>query len=252
MVSEPTNQNELNDISSSNANDLELPLVEQDIQGDRIAQGADFKKWLIGVISAIALLLFGGASHGLFSNRWGVPEDIVSIAEKISEIPTEIGPWKCIQDSKLGENVEKTLEAKGYISRVYAHQTTGESVNVFVVFGPKGPIAVHTPEVCYSARAVTQTSDRTATEVESEYKQGTLWKLGFESNTVDKRRMSVYYGWSEGGAWQAASRPRFWRTDYLYKIQTSCEATTKKEDATDEFFKFFLPELRKRMRIVDG
>jgi hypothetical protein len=54
------------------------------------------------------------------------------------------------------------------------------------------------------------------------------------------------------GAWQAAANPRFWRTDYLYKIQTSCQATGKKEDSTDEFFKLFLPELRKQMRQIDG
>jgi hypothetical protein len=144
------------------------------------------------------------------------------------------------------------LEAKGYISRVYTHESTGESINVFVVFGPKGPIAVHTPEVCYSARAVTQTSERTPVPVESEGKEGNLWKLGFETNSIDKRKMSVYYGWTEGGPWQAAQNPRFWRTDYLYKIQTSCQATGKKEDSTDEFFKFFLPELRKHLRTVGG
>jgi hypothetical protein len=228
------------------------PLVEQVGQDDRVSHGKELQKWFIGVGTAIAMLLLGGVSHGLFSNRWGVAEDIVSLGKKLSEIPTEIGPWKCTQDSKLDENVEKTLEAKGYISRLYTHQTTGESVNVFVVFGPKGPIAVHTPEVCYSARAVTQTSERTPAPVESEFKEGALWKLAFETNTVDKRKMNVFYGWSEGGVWQAAANPRFWRTNYLYKIQTSCQATGKKEDSTDEFFKLFLPELRKQMRSVDG
>jgi hypothetical protein len=36
----------------------------------------------------------------------------------------------------------------------------------------------------------------------------------------------------------------------LYKIQTSCRATGKKEDSTDEFFKAFLPEARKVMRKI--
>jgi hypothetical protein len=249
---DPTNGNDPIGTTISMQSEIEKPLIEQVGQDDTVAHGRDLQKWFIGVGTALALLLLGGVSHGLFSNRWGVAEDIVSLGQKLSEIPTEIGPWKCVQDSKLEENVEKTLEAKGYISRLYTHQTTGESVNVFVVFGPKGPIAVHTPEICYSARAVTQTSDRTSTPVESEFKEGALWKLGFETNTVDKRKMNVFYGWSEGGAWQAAANPRFWRTDYLYKIQTSCQATGKKEDSTDEFFKLFLPELRKQMRRVDG
>ena len=248
---DPENGTEAIDSTGSVSNEVETSLAKQVAQDDRIAHGADLQKWLVGVGSAIALLVLGGVAHGLFSNRWGVAQDIVAFGQNLSQVPTEIGPWKCIQDSKLDDNVEKTLEAKGYISRVYAHQTTGESVNVFVVFGPKGPIAVHTPEVCYSARAVTQTSDRTPTPVEPESKDGALWKLTFKTNTVDERKMNVFYGWSEGGPWQAAANPRFWRTDYLYKIQTSCQATGNKEDSTDEFFKLFLPELRKQMRSVD-
>ena len=249
---DPENGTQATNTTASMPKEIEKPLVEQFGQDDRVAHGKELQKWFIGVGTAIALLVFGSVSHGLLSNRWGIPEDIVSLGKKLTEIPTEIGPWKCTQDSKLEENVEKMLEAKGYISRLYTHQTTGESVNVFVVFGPKGPIAVHTPEVCYSARAVTQISERTSTPVEPEFKEGNLWKLAFETNTVDKRKMNVFYGWSEGGVWQAAANPRFWRTDYLYKIQTSCQATGKKEDSTDEFFKLFLPELRKQMRSVDG
>ena len=248
---DPENGTESIDSNNPLTQRIEKPSFKEIDQEEKIAHGADLQKWLIGVGSAIALLLLGGVAHGLFSNRWGVAQDIVALGQKLSQVPTEIGPWKCTLDSKLDDTVEKTLEAKGYISRLYTHQTTGESVNVFVVFGPKGPIAVHTPEVCYSARAVTQTSDRASTPVEPGSKDGTLWKLAFETNTLDKRKMSVFYGWSEGGAWQAAANPRFWRTDYLYKIQTSCQATGNKEDSTDEFFKLFLPELRKQMRSVD-
>jgi len=239
------------DSTGSMSKEIEKPFVKQVEQYDKIVHGSDLQKWLVGVGSAIALLVLGGAAHGLLSNRWGVAQDIVELGQKLSQVPTEIGPWKCTQDSKLDDSVEKMLEVKGYISRLYTHQTTGESINVFVVFGPKGPIAVHTPEVCYSARAVTQTSDRTSAPVEFESKDGALWKLSFETNTFDKQKMNVFYGWSDGGVWQAAANPRFWRTDYLYKIQTSCLATGKNEDSTDEFFKFFLPELRKQMRSVD-
>lgn len=249
---DPENGAQATDPTASIPNEIKKTLVEQVGDNGRVSQGKELQNWFIGVGTAIAILLFGGVSHGLFSNRWGVAEDILSLGKKLSEIPTEIGAWKCTQDSKLEENVEKILEAKGYISRLYTHQTTGESVNVFVVFGPKGPIAVHTPEVCYSARAVTQISERTPAPVEPEFKEGALWKLAFETNSVDKRKMNVFYGWSEGGAWQAAANPRFWRTDYLYKIQTSCQATGKKEDSTDEFFKLFLPELRKQMRTIGG
>jgi hypothetical protein len=214
-----------------------------------IARGPDLNKWYLGVASALAIILLGGVAHGVLSNRWGVAEDIQSLGKQLNSIPMEIGPWNCEEEGILDDRtIYGILEANGYISRVYVHQATGEAVNVFLVFGPKGPIAVHTPEICYSARAVTQTSERQSVPCEYDGQDGSIWKLGFESNSIDKRKMSVYYGWTDGGPWQAAKSPRFWRTDFLYKIQTSSQATGKKEDSTDEFFKVFMPEVRKVMR----
>lgn len=214
------------------------------------AKGADLNRWFLGIASALAILLLGGVAHGVLSNRWGIAENTQLLGKQLNDIPMELGPWKCQEEVQLDDRVRDLLEATGYISRVYVHQSTGEAVNVFLVFGPKGPIAVHTPEVCYSARAVTQTSERQSVPCDYDGKEGSIWKLGFEANSLDKRKMSVYYGWTEGGPWQAANAPRFWRTDFLYKIQTSCQATGKKEDSTDEFLKYFMPEARKVMRKI--
>lgn len=216
----------------------------------KMATGPDLKRWFLGIISALAMILLGGVAHGVLSNRWGISEDIQSLGKNIRSIPMEIGPWKCSKDDKLDDRVVGILEATGYLSRIYVHQATGETVNVFLVFGPKGPIAVHTPEICYSARAVTPTSERQPVPCVYDGTEGSIWKLGFETNTIEKRKMTVYYGWTDGGPWQAAKSPRFWRTDFLYKIQTSCQATGKKEDSTDEFFKLFMPEVRKVMRKI--
>jgi len=234
------------------ATDESLPAgsVEPVVAGTNYATGADINRWFLGITSALAILVLGGVAHGVLSKRWGIAENTQLLGRQLNEIPMELGPWKCEEEGKLDDRVRNTLEAIGYISRVYVHQSTGESINIFFVFGPKGPIAVHTPEVCYSARAVTQTSERQSVPCDYDGTEGTIWKLGFETNTIDKRKMSVYYGWTEGGPWQAASNPRFWRTDFLYKIQTSCQATGKKEDSTDEFLKYFMPEARKVMRKI--
>lgn len=225
------------------------PTIEPETQ-HKVASASDLKRWIIGTATALAMIVFGGVAHGLLSNRWGISQDIQALGKQLGTIPMELGPWKCAEETELDDRVVQMLEATGYISRMYVHQATGEAVNVFLVFGPKGPIAVHTPEVCYSARAVTQTAARQSVPCDYDAQNGTLWKLGFETNTIDKRKMSVYYGWTDGGPWQAANSPRFWRTDFLYKIQTSCQATGKKEDSTDEFFKVFMPEVRKVMRKI--
>lgn len=238
------------EIIPDSTSDSELK-TESDSKRGPQAGPKEMKGWWAGLAIAVGLIFFGGVLHGQWSNRWGVKPDLIALGEKLKTIPMTIGEWSCKEESALDKNVEKLLEVddtKAYISRVYIHQSTGEAVNVFVIFGPKGPVAVHTPEVCYNARDVRQISTRDAVGMDIDGLTGELWKLAFETNTFDKRKMSVYYGWSDGGPWTAAVNPRFWRTDYLYKIQTACLASGNKEDSTDEFFKVFLPELRKKMR----
>jgi hypothetical protein len=45
--------------------EIDKPRVEQVGQDDRVAHGKELQKWFIGVGTAIALLLLGGAAHGL-------------------------------------------------------------------------------------------------------------------------------------------------------------------------------------------
>jgi hypothetical protein len=113
------------------------------------AMTAELKKWFMGIGCALGLILLGGVAHGVLSNRWGVSENIQALGSQLNSIPMEIGPWKCSEEGKLEDRViYGILEASGYISRVYVHQSTDEAINVFLVFGPKGPVAVHTPEIC--------------------------------------------------------------------------------------------------------
>ena len=90
---DPTNGMDASDPTASMPKEIDKPRVEQVGQDDRVAHGKELQKWFIGVGTAIALLLLGGAAHGLLSNRWGISEDILLLGKKLSEIPTEIGPW---------------------------------------------------------------------------------------------------------------------------------------------------------------
>ncbi len=204
--------------------------------------------WLAGVLLSLAFIILGGVVHGHLSNRWGTPTNVESLGEKLKEVPAEIGPWISAGDQEMGKTALTLLECKGYLNRTYVHRTTGESVTVAVMFGPKGPIAVHTPEICYSSRDVTAIGKRESRDFAFDGSDSRLWKLRFSKNDVAKSKLNVTYGWSDGGPWYAAEAPRFWRTDYLYKIQTASPSTSSAEDSTDGFLKVFLPELRKVMR----
>jgi hypothetical protein len=202
---------------------------------------------MVAATVGLTLILVGGVAHGLMSNRWGVPVDQQARGQQLREIPLVIGPWEATEDKEMAESTIALLECQGYINRIYVHQLTGEAVSVAVLFGPKGPIAVHTPEVCYSSRDYTQKKERQPTAIDAEGVTAELWNLDFEANNIEKSRMTVYYGWSDGQGWQAAERPRFWRTDYLYKVQTSCQPSGAGGDPTLDFLSHFLPALQQQL-----
>ena len=206
--------------------------------------------WMLASLCAIALVGLGGRIHGELSNRWGVATDVIALGERLRQVPLELGDWRAREDKELSESTISLLECKGYLNRSYVHQGTGEVIAVAVMFGPKGPIAVHTPEVCYSSREVQQNEKRQAVSADYDGKENHFWKLSFSTNTLEKGKLSVMYAWSDGGAWQASEAPRFWATDYLYKIQTAAQGLGGKETSTDEFLRVFLPELRKQMDVA--
>jgi hypothetical protein len=70
-------------------------------------------------------------------------------------------------------------------------------------------------------------------------------------NTVESQVLSVYYGWSTGGPWQAPESPRlsYAGASSLYKLQLACYAASDEQggikDLPTEFLKAFLPAVMK-------
>lgn len=204
-------------------------------------------RWVVGTVVSLALIVVGGLLQGSMSNRWGIPKKYTEIGATLRDIPMRFGSWVANEEQEMEASHVKTLECEGYILRTYVHQSTGESINVVVLFGPKGPIAVHTPEICFSSVNLQATSLRAPQSFDFDGEQNTFWRLGFVSNSIEKNKLSVTYAWSDGGPWVASEYPRFWRTDYLYKIQTAARTLNSKQDTTEEFFRLFLPALRQCM-----
>ena len=99
--------------------------------------------------------LLGGVIQGRMSRRWGRSQEFQVLADRLQELPTEIGPWHMRASPPLAPAAEAVLECAGYVSRQYENRKTGEIVTVAVLLGPAGPISVHTPDVCYSSQEFT-------------------------------------------------------------------------------------------------
>lgn len=194
---------------------------------------------------ALLLTLSSGLVHGYLDARWTGGEDLQAAAAKVVNLPEQVGPWVRVGDQKLPEAAESVLRCYGYLNREYWNPDSGDRVHVAVLFGPRGPIAVHTPEICYSSLGTEPIGSRIAETIASGGEEDELWHVQFARSGERDAFLDVWYGWSDGGAWYAGEYPRFWMTDRLYKIQLASSAVGGEGSSPcRDFLEHFLPVVR--------
>jgi hypothetical protein len=224
---------------------------------------AALKYFLIGLLLT-AVTYAVGEVHGKITNRYGLRPDVELAGKRLEQMPTEFGDWKLERNDGLSKQTKRILECTGSLSQVYHNTKTDDIVTVAVMLGPSGPIAVHTPEICYSSREFKITNERKKWQLPAKASQGTVaaeatarpstdefWDLRLQSNKVNGSALRVLYAWTNNQQWQAADMPRFSYagSPYLYKIQLagSPPLDENQRDACAEFLTEFLPILRAHM-----
>ena len=197
------------------------------------------------VVVLLVLTLLSGVVHGVLDGRWQSGANKRLAGDQLEKIPQVMGDWKVAQSEKLEESASRLLRCYGSVVRTYTHQTTGISVKVALLYGPRGPIAVHTPEVCYVSAGTKQFRDRQVERIETTAGAHTLWSVEFTRDDEVEPTFEVWYAWSEGEGeqWVAAEAPRFWLTDDLYKIQLSGPVPEAGFDPCQSFVRALLPHL---------
>src|SRR5438876_4916160 len=119
------------------------------------------------------VVLASGILHGMYTSRWGEKPSLDRYLARLDAVPESFGDWTSksdrFQDDLTHHGIEK------YILRTYSNSRTTESYQVLVVCGRPGPIASHTPDVCYRGSGYTPTGDQkradvTVTDETSSYK----------------------------------------------------------------------------------
>ena len=119
------------------------------------------------------------------------------------------------------------------------------------MLGPSGPIAVHTPEVCFSSRDHKRIESRKETAVGESGDE--LWAMTFEANDLNANLIRVYYGWTPGNRWEASKNPRVSLAScpYLYKIQLATHLPAgmniEDNDPCKNFLEDFIPVLKEHL-----
>lgn len=211
----------------------------------RSAPGRRDFRWL-ALASALLLTVGGGVLYGRFSQRWGPPADLVAAAAQLEQMPRQFGTWKLAEELPIEKSALEMLECAAYVNRRYVNEATGHSISLAVLLGPPGPIAVHTPEICFSSRAYEIQSDRKEIAIETTTRgRQTFWSVDFGSRNALAEGLRVYYAWSAGSEWQAAASPRFQfaTAPLLYKIQLAAPAAPRLTDDSPDSGRQFLEAL---------
>jgi hypothetical protein len=202
------------------------------------------------------ILIIGSAYvHGVLTDRWGLPPDLSAASAKFDGIPHVVGDWHSVP-LEISEAQLRGAEAVGHFARIYRNDQTQVEIQVMILCGPHGPIAVHPPTICFTGAGWQQTYPEEPQEIKSDGGQATFWKTVFTRLAADGMRsdLDTYWAWSDDGEWEAPENPRmeFANRPHLYKMYVtrhrgaSADAKMKEsaEPPCEEFLKVFLPTVR--------
>jgi len=195
------------------------------------------------ILTVGILLTFSvGYVYGRLSQRWGPSADLTAAATHLRTMPKQVGDWQMNEELEMSDLVEEMLECAGYVTRRYVNRTTGATVTVFMIVGPPGPTAVHTPEICFSSREYGKQNKHTqATFDSSGAEPHTLWLTTFFSKRITTNSLHVYYAWSTGDTWLASKSPRFQYggEPLLFKLQIAGLLDADGTDPCKQFLEAF-------------
>ncbi|HEX6984498.1 MAG TPA: hypothetical protein VF170_03940 [Planctomycetaceae bacterium] len=205
---------------------------------------------LIPVVG-LGLLAASGVLHGVQTGRWRDPEVLSRAAKRLDRMPHEFGDWVAQRQSISGQQL-KAAEAAGGIAASYRSRNAESpgTVQVMLLCGPAGPIALHPPTVCFQGTGYRQCSDVKRVDVKdaSGRDAGTFFATEFE-RTADgiPERIRTWWAWTADGRWAAPENPRFLFAGepVLFKLYLTEQVDPGSDDsAIPKFAGEFLPRLR--------
>jgi hypothetical protein len=164
-----------------------------------------------------------------------------------------IGEWEG-RPMEISARQLAVAEAVGHLSRAYVNRRTGMEVSVVVLCGRPGPIALHSPEVCYAGSGFSLNGETEICSVKSDDgSTAELYKGQFVKPGAAPDALNVFWAWKAKGTWAATPNPRlaFVRSTVLYKLYAIRRIVRPGEILSQEpcldFLREFLPELEKQL-----
>lgn len=214
------------------------------------------RKHALLLLAGLLLIIGSAYVHGVLTDRWGVPDDLSGAAAKLDAIPEVVGDWQS-QPLEISEAQLQGAEAIGHCSRVYRNDKLNTEVQVMILCGPNGPIAVHPPTICFTSSGMRQAYPEKQRTVEAGDLTGKFWQTVFTKRSPDGlgTDLETYWAWSVHGECKAPANPRieYAMSPHLYKIYVthnnfaSGGGDSEESDGKSpcvEFLKVFLPAFK--------
>jgi hypothetical protein len=207
--------------------------------------------WPIAV--ALVFLLAVGFIHSRWTDESRYAADVQAAVARLTTIPDKIGDWKG-EDAEIPEGQRKVSGADGFFLRHYKNPATDQMITVLIVCGRPGPIAVHTPDVCYQAvgNFVGSPESRALEYEDSKLANFKEIRVKGAEHRPGQPELDVLWSWSTDGNW---TTPRFPRLSFararvlhkLYVIRQVDDSDSKESDMSPAFIRMFLGEARKHL-----
>lgn len=202
---------------------------------------------LVIVVAACGLTLLPGSLYPM-RNATATPADVRAVTAWIGQLPHQFGDWQLQSTSALSESTLGQLRCIGAASHTFANTLSGDRITVAMMAGPAGPLAAHTPEVCYASRDYERLTPPERITIEADRHADEFWSLSVKSRHFEGGTSRVFYAWNYGSGWQAPDYPRlsFGGLPLLYKIQIEASEPLIGPNTNDTglaFLRALLPRL---------
>lgn len=207
--------------------------------------------WLAG----LGLVLLSGGVQGMLTGRWRTSSAWSTAVARVPQVPYQIGPWQG-RDLDVDPLPFRQARVDSYWVRRYERTGQAGACVAILMCGRSGPLAVHTPEVCYpGAGYQMHGSARRLTLPLPGGALAELWTARFRREEAGSGPLlQLFWSWSAEGSWQAPRWPRwtFAGRPFLYKLYVlreladSGEAVALQDPAVD-FLTALLPVLEQTL-----
>jgi exosortase len=222
-------------------------------------QGLEFitRVSITASIAGLLIVAATGLVTGLWTNRWANTSELDAAAARLGRLPLEIGDWKG-QLEPVNPREVKAADVEGFVLASYSNRRLARRVGLLLVCGRPGPVAAHTPEVCYPGAGFELAQDRPG-EVVVEAGPGYpaaefRWALFRQREALTPASLRIYWSWNSIGKWAVPEYPRiaFAGRPYLYKLYVIFELAGERGEAADpaetEFIRQLLGALENTLR----